>query len=346
MRLGEIYQKIVELGMRKDPRGEEAVKAELEEKRKEYSELKGIKRELYDLERLTNPYADTRILHGDPQTEVRRVMVGIDIEGPELLLADRIRSKGKGVDLVIAHHPEGHALARLADVMGMQSAILAKYGVPINIAEDIMSGRIKEIDRRVLPGNHTRSVDMARILDIPFMCVHTPADNHVTTYLQKLFDEKKPAKVKDVVDILYEHAEYRFSGRNGSPVTVFVGGEDRSAGKVFVDMTGGTEGSQQALEKLALSGVGTIVGMHMTEEHRKEAEKHHLNVVIAGHISSDSLGLNLLLDEIMKDCELEIVEVSGFIRVDRAKMRKGVEKETSKMKGGARSRGSASRRHR
>lgn len=346
MRLGEFYQKVVELGIKKDPRGEDEVKAELEERRREYSELKGIRREIYDLERLTNPYADTRILHGDPDADVHRVMVGIDIEGPELLLADRIRSKGKGVDLVIAHHPEGHALARLADVMGMQSAILAKYGVPINIAEDIMSGRIKEIDRRVLPGNHTRSVDTARILDIPFMCVHTPADNHVTSYLQKLFDEKKPKRVKDVVEILYEHAEYRVSGRNGSPVTVFVGSEDRSAGKVFVDMTGGTEGSQQALEKLALSGVGTIVGMHMTEEHRKEAEKHHLNVVIAGHISSDSLGLNLLLDEIMKEEKLEVIDVSGFIRVDRSKIDGSGEKETIAKKGGVKVRGSASRRDR
>lgn len=346
MKLGDIYRKVVEWGIKNDPRGEEEVKAELEERRKEYSDLKGIKRELCDLEQLTNPYADTRILHGGMETEVRRVMVGIDIEGPELLLADSLRNKGKGVDLVIAHHPEGHALARLADVMGMQSAILAKYGVPINIAEDIMNGRIKEIDRRVLPGNHTRSVDIARILDIPFMCVHTPADNHVTTYLQKLFDEKKPRKVKDIIDLLYEHAEYRFSGRNGSPVTVFVGNEDRSAGKVFVDMTGGTEGSLQALEKLALSGVGTIVGMHMTEEHRKEAERHHLNVVIAGHISSDSLGLNLVLDKMMSEEKLDILEVSGFVRVDRSKMNESQKEESLMKKGGAGSRGSASRRHR
>ena len=40
--------------------------------------------------------------------------------------------------------------------------------------------------------------------------------------------------------------------------------------------------------------VGTVIGMHMREEHCKIAEQHHMNVVIAGHISSDSIGMNIL----------------------------------------------------
>jgi len=38
----------------------------------------------------------------------------------------------------------------------------------------------------------------------------------------------------------------------------------------------------------------------MREEHRQEAEKAHVNVVIAGHMSSDSIGVNLFLDELEK----------------------------------------------
>jgi hypothetical protein len=57
--------------------------------------------------------------------------------------------------------------------------------------------------------------------------------------------------------------------------------------------------------------------MHMSEDHRKEAEKHHLHVVIAGHIASDNLGLNLLLDEIGKRGSFEVLECSGFKRVTR-----------------------------
>ena len=43
--------------------------------------------------------------------------------------------------------------------------------------------------------------------------------------------------------------------------------------------------------------VGTLVGMHYSEGHRKRAEELKLNLVIAGHISSDVLGMNLILDK-------------------------------------------------
>ena len=52
------------------------------------------------------------------------------------------------------------------------------------------------------------------------------------------------------------------------------------------------------------------------EEHFKEAKKHHLNVIIAGHIASDSLGANLFLDELEKR-GVEIVTFSGLIRAKR-----------------------------
>jgi polysaccharide deacetylase 2 family uncharacterized protein YibQ len=58
--------------------------------------------------------------------------------------------------------------------------------------------------------------------------------------------------------------------------------------------------------------------MHIKEDNRHEAEKAHVNVVIAGHISSDSIGINLFLDELEKR-GIEIVPCSGLIRVKRFK---------------------------
>ncbi len=96
-----------------------------------------------------------------------------------------------------------------------------------------------------------------------------------------------------------------------------IGSDKRTAGKVFVDMTGGTGGSKDIYQSIASSGINTVVGMHIGEDHRKEAEKHHVNVVIAGHISSDTLGINLMLDELSKVEPLRIYECSGFKRVSR-----------------------------
>jgi putative NIF3 family GTP cyclohydrolase 1 type 2 len=168
-----------------------------------------------------------------------------------------------------------------------------------------------------MPVNHTRPVDAARLLDIPYLCLHTPADNMVASYLQGLFDKELPARLKDVVKLLKQIPEYQEAAKNNAGPRILVGSDDLRTGKAFVDMTGGTSGSKDTLEKLSQSGVGTIVGMHMSEDHRKEAEKHHIHVVIAGHISSDSLGLNLLLDAVEKRGPLAIVECSGFKRIRR-----------------------------
>ncbi len=311
MKIKDIYERAVKWGIELDPRGEKDVSIELKRANKDYGELTEKNKKYFDLEKLTNPYADTRILCGDPATDVKKALIGIDMEVGEILLADRL----SGIDLVIAHHPEGKAMAALHDVMDMQSGILSKYGVPINVAEGIMGDRIMEIERRLMPVNHTRAVDAARLLDIPFMCIHTPSDNAVANYLQNIFDQKEPHTVSDIVDILREIPEYSNAMDETVAPKVVAGSGDRKAGKVFVDMTGGTGGSKHAYEKLSGAGVGTVVGMHIGEDHMKEAKKHHINVLIAGHIASDNLGLNLLLDEILSG--VDIVACSGFRRIAR-----------------------------
>ncbi|MCK4436605.1 hypothetical protein KAU86_01515, partial [bacterium] len=77
------------------------------------------------------------------------------------------------------------------------------------------------------------------------------------------------------------------------------------------------EGAKELLEKMSQAGIGTIVGMHMGEENLKEAEKHHINVVIAGHMASDTLGMNLLIDHLVREERLEITPCSGFRRMER-----------------------------
>jgi len=316
LRLIDIYQKFISLGKENDPRPLAEVEKYLARAAKEYEKLGEEEKEYFDKERLTNPYGDTRILNGVPETEVKRILAGIDMEAQEILLADRLREKGEKIDLVLAHHPEGKALVNLFRVMGLQEDVLAQLGVPINVAEGVLASRISEVERGLMPLNHNRSVDAARLLNFPFMCVHTPADNMVNTFLEKLFAEKQPETVGDVVKILMTIPEYQASHQINAGPKVFVGKESNRAGKIFVDMTGGTSGSEDAFAKLAIAGVGTIVGMHMGEKHRKEAEKNHINVLIAGHMASDSLGVNLLLDVLERE-GIEVITCSGLRRVKR-----------------------------
>ena len=316
LKLKEVYRKAIEKGIANDPRGRETIEKILRKEKERFEKLSDKEKEFFDMERLSNPYSDTRILNGDPEIEVKTIITGIDMEIGEILLADHISRTGKKIDLILSHHPEGAALANLHYVMYLQADVWNRFGVPINVGDTLIEKRAKEVMRRVMPYNHQRALDAAKLLGYPFMSVHTPADNCVTAFLQNLFEKEAPYTVKDVIELLLEIPEYKQAMKQGAGPTLIAGSNDTRAGKVMVDMTGGTEGPKEAIEKLAEAGVGTIVCMHMIEDLREIAEKKHLNVIIAGHIASDSVGLNLILDDFEKE-GVEILACSGFIRSSR-----------------------------
>ncbi len=290
MKLSRIYHKAIQFGREYDPRRKTRI----------------------------NSYADTAILYGNPNADVKKILVGIDIEVAELLLADKIRRE-KGLDLVMAHHPGGRAHAAFYEVMQLQVDMLVRVGIPRKVAQELVDERKREVERRVLPANHMRAVDAARLLDMPFMCVHTPADNHVSHFLEALFKKEKPKRVENILDILNGIPEYKEAEKNLSGPRIILGSPKRPAGRIFMEMTGGTEGPKDAFDKMRKLGVRTLVSMHLSEEHFMKVKDANLSVVIAGHISSDTLGLNLLLDRMEKKEKLEIIGCSGFRRIKRIK---------------------------
>ncbi len=316
MTIKQIYNLAIKMGTKADLRGEKQVKKMLARVKKQYEKMSRKEKQEFDKERLTNPFSDTRILV-DTKKPIKKILTGIDIGVSELMLADHLGN----IDLVLAHHPLGIALAGLDDVMKLQADVLNLYGVPINIAESLVRLHMEEVSRKVSPVNHNRVVDAARLLKTGLMCVHTPADNCVANYLKKLITKKKPEYVEDLLDLLKSLPEYKEAIKIGAGPRLFAGKPGNRCGKIaLTEVTGGTEGSSKVYEKIAQAGVGTLVGMHMSEESRKQAEKAHINVVIAGHIASDSLGLNLFLDELSKS-GVKIVPCSGLIRVERYRKR-------------------------
>ena len=149
------------------------------------------------------------------------------------------------------------------------------------------------------------------------MCLHTVCDNLAAKFLKDKLETENIDTLGDLMKILKSIPEYEEAEKIGAGPKIFVGNEENRAGKIAVtEITGGTEGSPKLYEKMASSGIGTVIGMHQSEEHRKEAENAKINVVIAGHISSDNIGLNIFLDELEKQ-GIEIVPCSGSVRVSR-----------------------------
>jgi len=317
MNIQEIYKLAIKMGIESDFRPKQQIVKKLKKEEEKYEKLSKDKKEIFDMEKLTNPYSDSRIHFNNKNKNIKKVMAGIDIDTAEIMLAKELN-----VETIIAHHPVGMGLVGLDDVMHLQADVFAQYGVPINVAESLMKIRISEVSRGINAENHYKEVDAARLLNINFINVHTPADNLVAKFVDDKIKKDKPEYVGDIIKSLLEIPEYKEAAKKGFGPVIFSGSEDNRVGKIaLTELTGGTSGSKDIYEKLSQVGIGTVVGMHMSEEHRKEAEKAHINVVIAGHISSDSLGMNLFLDELEKK-GIEIVPCSGLVRISRNKKKK------------------------
>jgi putative NIF3 family GTP cyclohydrolase 1 type 2 len=315
----KLYDTMLKMGQKNDPRSQKEIDAMMADRKKAYDKLEGKKKEYFYKDSLVNPYGDSGVMYGDMKRTVKTALVCIDADKQEVVLAHALKGGKNEVDMIISHHPEGRGLVDLTRVMSVQETVMVKHGVSINIVEKLLAKRISELDRGLHPINHYQPIDAARLLDIPYMCCHTPADNSVHAFMEDFVD-KRASKLKTVGDLMeafFDIEEFQEAERLGTGPMIFAGSPTSKLGKIAVmGMTGGTSGNDDIFEQLSRAGVGTVISMHMGEKPREKAEKYHLNVVITGHMASDSLGLNLVLDHMEKD-GLKIVPGGGFIRVKR-----------------------------
>lgn len=316
MTLQQIYELAIDMGIKADPRGSDGVKRLLQRVKKECSEFPEKKKKFFDKENLTNPYSDSRILNGDPKLIVKKVMAGIDADASEVLLMDRLNEKGEGIDLLISHHPSGHALASLDEVMDVQVDMFASAGVPENVAHALLEERRGAVKRRISPQNHGQAVDAARLLNIPLLALHTIWDNLGNKFMTEYVGKKKFDTAGEVLEAVSEIPEFVESTKGKAGPFLAAGSPKSRAGKVVVSFTGGTNPSKELYMELSKAGVGTIVEMHVPEDAVTELKKLHINVVDCGHMAADSIGANIFLDELEKR-GIEVIPCSGLIRVKR-----------------------------
>ena len=316
MTLQQIYELAVDLGIKSDPRGVAGVKRFLARNKKKLDSLNQKKKKYFDKEVLTNPFADTRILFGNPGTKVDKIMAGIDADASEVLLADRLNQKGEGIDVLISHHPSGHALAALYEVMEVQADMFADAGVPINVAHSLLEERAQKVKRKIAPANHNQAVDTARLLGIPLLVIHTVWDNLGHEFMEKYLEKKKFDTVGVVFDYINEIPEFIEAIKGKAGPAIISGSENSRAGKVIVGFTGGTSASKELYMELAKAGVGTVVEMHLPEEALEELKKAHINVIDCGHMAADSIGANIFLDALEKK-GVKVIPCSGLVRVKR-----------------------------
>jgi len=263
------------------------------------------------LAQITEMSEDSGIIF-DNGKDIKRVLAGIDMSSAELMIAKHL-----GFDAVAQHHPGGIQNPDVPELMARDHMKkLMECGVPINEAQKLAYGRKTKSHQ----ARHTRNLNtiasVAKLLDMNMMAFHTPADMLAERFVQERMDALYAANprctVKDVLDNLMEVREYQEANPGQQP-EVWVGDMNSYTGKIYVEMYGVGAPSLEEYIACAEAGIGTFITMHATPEVIDGLKKYgKANLIIAGHMASDSLGFNQILDEWEKQ-GVEIVRISGII---------------------------------
>ncbi len=317
MTLAELYNAAIEVGLDADPRGREALQTQMRKLAEAYAGMPERDRRVFDRERLRNPFGDTRIVNGEPDAELRRVIIGIDIDATELLVAAQLALRGETVDAVIAHHTSSLAggLGSRHDTAIPQVWMASEAGVPPARAHKLVS----ETVGRDEPTWNVRALQVARVLGIPVMCVHSPADACLYQLADTQIREQEPETVGELVELFnaWPECEWLVDGFRHGP-SIDAGRADAPVGKSYLCLYGGWNPSPALFEELCIAGVGTFVMVASAQEHVRLADKYGSSIVTIPHYPADNAGINILLDRVMPEQDgFEIVECSNFVRCRR-----------------------------
>lgn len=246
---------------------------------------------------LTEVPADTAIYC--PGRAIQRVLVGIDLEGPELMWA-----KEQGFDLALAHHPAGGtAVLHMDEVFVRHVELMVRAGVPRDVAQAAVEERLFE-DRVVgQTRNYDRLPSLARALGVAYMNIHTPLDEIGRRRMAEAAGELSP---RDAVAELIAHFCHRFGEfRNAlTRILCLVGREENRVGRVAVAHGAGTNGGYAVAKAYFDHGIDTLVYIHCQPAVARQLSREYgtcgKNLVVTGHIASDSLGINPFLDALRK----------------------------------------------
>ncbi len=234
-----------------------------------------------------------------PGEGLSRALVGIDLDEAELLLAKQL-----GYDVAVAHHPAGGtAVVHYHRVLERHVEQMLGAGVSRQRAQDAVADLIAE--RKALNGmrNYDRAPAVARMLGIAYLNIHTPLDEIGRARMADCVGELSPsATVEDLIC----HLEGRFGEfRNAlTDIEPVVGDRRNAIGRAVVAHGAGTNGGHAVAKAYFEQGVQTVIYIHCRpQDARRLAQEYagkKVNLVVTGHIASDSVGINPFVDELRR----------------------------------------------
>ena len=246
------------------------------------------------------PYDSEIYVHGK---NIKRVLFGIDISTSELILAQKMKC-----DCVIAHHPLGNnAVLNFYKIIDKHAEIMIKNGIP----EEKAYKSIENLKQSLKIANHSRNYthlpSIAEKMKMPLMNIHNPLDEIGRRIMQETVDKAKPERVKDVVDALYTLPEFQ---RALTEIEIVIGDEEGDAKKTVIAHGAGTNGGYDIAKTYFEYGF-CVVYIHINMNDYLKLKKEKGNLIVSGHIASDSVGINPFIKALEEE-GIEVVRISGI----------------------------------
>lgn len=244
-----------------------------------------------------------------PGDNIHNILYGIDIGAAELLYA-----KENDFDCVIAHHPVGCVDAWRVFLWHIPQ--LESKGVSSKEAKKIVWRKANSMKFAFQARNYDAVPSFARQLGLPFLNIHSPSDElgrrMIHTAIEDLQKEKGEVKLEEIGIFLLQKLPEFAEAQTG--VEVAKGKNDDYLGNWIFSHGALTNGGFEIAECYYKHEIDTILYIHISPADLgriSALEKGQL--VVTGHIASDSVGINPFLDKLShKGCE--ITAIGGLIR--------------------------------
>ena len=227
---------------------------------------------------------------------IKRVLFGIDAGTPELLMAKQL-----GHNAVISHHPMGgSAIVSFHQVFKRHVKQMVQAGVPRSKAEKVVNKKFGQLEVDGHTRNYDHAVDAAKLLRMPYMNIHTPLDEIGRRTMAEQIKKKtdKSSTVGDVVSALNKLPEFKNAV---TKIRIRVGKAENPAGKVAVSHGAGTNGGYEIAKAYFEHGIGTVIYIHVSTADLEKLKTENLgNLIVTGHIASDSVGINPFIKELRR----------------------------------------------
>ncbi|MFX0125323.1 MAG: hypothetical protein ACFFAE_16970 [Candidatus Hodarchaeota archaeon] len=244
-----------------------------------------------------------------PGENISNILYGIDIGAAELLYA-----KEQGFDCVIAHHPVG--LTNQFQVFQRHLGQLLSKGVPNETAQKVIEEKMVGFKF----GSHARNYDavpsFARLIGMPFLNIHCPSDEFGRRLITRSIEELEIHQENLLLHEVITHLEKSFSEfrKAQTKIEVAKGNGSDPLGNWIFSHGAFTNGGFTIADTYYQHDVDTVIYIHIAPtELFKVLNLTYGQLLITGHLASDSIGINPFLDR-LEEKGIQITAVGGLIR--------------------------------